>query len=471
MGMIRRSLEMIGMPLADLYTIPLDDPKIIDMFHRNDVVGIFQFGGGATKIINGDVRPDNFLELCDINSLSRPGPLHSGTTADYVAIKHGRKKAEHLHPFIDEITQFTQYCIIYQEQILQILKEIGGLPWTHLNQIRKIISLKEGVAAFDKVGRLDFIEGAQSRYDIPEAKAAYIFNRMVTAGQYAFNSSHCVSYSMLAYWQAFLKVYHPSAFYAGNLIKFDKNEYNLLRDALSHGVKILGPDLDESQATWTAGKDGIRGGFQQIPGIGPTTGPLIVANRDAEGPFANWDDLQRIKGIGAKTADKIKTVAESEDPFGIHKIDDVLSMVRKAIREGELGLVPEPTYKGAEIPTDADGLRVVYVGIPVKRNPQDVIEDERARTGDDYDAIKKRMKDPHLNKKMVITCMDDTDTQVYVRFWRQSFPKFEKAAWSINLDHDVIVVSGVKRKGFGTGIHVNRLWVIDPDDLIEEEKA
>lgn len=468
MGMIRRALEMIDMPLEDLYTIPLDDPKIIDMFRRNDVVGIFQFSGGATKIVNGDVKPDNFLELCDINSLSRPGPLHSGTTADYVNIKHGRKKAEHLHPVIDEIVKHTQYCIIYQEQILQILKEIGGLPWTHLNQIRKIISQKEGVAAFDKVGRLDFIDGAKERYDIPNDVAAYIFNRMVTAGQYAFNSAHCVSYSMLAYWQGYLKVYHPAAFYAANLIKFDKNEYDLLRDALSHGLKILGPDLDESTTTWTAGKDGIRGGFQQIAGIGPTTGPLIVRDREENGPFANWQDLQRIKGIGPKTADKIKEVAESADPFGIHRVDNVLEKVRRAIAEGELGIIPEPTHKGSEIPTDAENLRVVYIGIPYKRNPQDVIEDERARTGDDYDVIISRMKDPHLSKKMVITCMDDSDTHVYIRFWRQSFPKFEKAAWSIKLDHDVIIVQGVKRRGFGTGIHVHRLWVIDPDDLDDE---
>lgn len=462
---------MVGMDLDDLYTIPLDDPKVIDAFKRNDVVGIFQFSGGATKIVNGDVKPDNFLELCDINALSRPGPLHSGTTSDYVKIKHGRQKPEHMHPIIDEITQWTQYCVIYQEQILQILKEIGGLPWTHINEIRNIISQKEGAAAFDKVGRLDFIQGAWDRHGIDEAHAIHIFNRLVTAGQYAFNCAHCVSYSMLAYWQMYLKVYHPAAFYAGNLIKFKDDEYNLLRDALAHGIKILGPDLDESQATWVAGEDGIRGGFMQIKGIGQTTGPLIVADREANGPFADWGDLQRIKGIGAKTAERIRSVAESDDPFDIHRIDNVLTMVRKAISDGALGIVPEPTHKGAEIPTDQDLQRVVYIGIPFKRNPQDVIEDERARTGDDLDVVRARLKDPHLSKKMVITCMDDSDTNVYVRFWRQSFPKFEKAAWSINLDHDVIIVEGVKRGGFGTGIHVRKLWVVDPDSLLEEESG
>lgn len=470
MGMIRRALEMIDMPLEDLYTIPLDDPKVLEAFNRNDVVGVFQFSGGATKIVNGDVKPDNFLELCDINALSRPGPLHSGTTNDYIHIKHGRKKPDHLHPIIDEITKHTKFCIIYQEQILQILREIGGMPWTHIQEIRKIISLKKGIGEFNKVGRLDFIEGAQARHGISEEKAVHIFNRLVTAGQYAFNASHCVSYSMLAYWQMYLKVYHPAAFYAGNLIKFKDDEYNLLRDALTHDIKILGPDLDESEATWVAGKDGIRGGFMQIKGIGKTTGPMIVADREENGPFAGWDDLERIKGIGPKTAQKIHDIAESDDPFGIHKIDNVLEMVRNAITDGELGIVPEPTHKGGEIPTDEDLRRVVYVGIPFKRNPQDVIEDERARTGDDIETVMKNMKDPHLSKKMVLTCMDDTDTNVYVRFWRQSFPKFEKAAWSINLDHDVIVVEGVKRGGFGTGIHVRKLWVVDPDDLIEEDE-
>ena len=161
--------------------------------------------------------------------------------------------------------------------------------------------------------------------------------------------------------------------------------------------------------------------------------------------------------------------ADSEDPFGVHRVDKVLERVRQAIRDGELGVLPEPTHKGIDIPTDATNLRVVYVGIPNMRNPQDVVEDERARTGQDYEEIIANMDRPDLVKKMAMQCYDDSDKTVYLRFSRYKFPQFEKGLWSIDLDHDVVLIVGKKRGGFGTSIHVERMWVIDPDDLMDEE--
>lgn len=476
MGMIARALKQIGLPLNDLYHLPFDDEKVLDAFRNNDVTGIFQFGGGATKIVNGDVRPDNFLELCDINALSRPGPLHSGSTSDYIDIKHGRKKPDHLHPLIDEITHHTYNTIIYQEQILRIIKEMGGLPWTHVQEIRRIISLKRGVGAFQKRFE-EFVEGAK-RYGVDRNLADTIWKRLVTAGQYAFNQSHCVSYSALAYWQMWLKVYHPQAFYAACLIKFEKNQYVLMRDAMKHGLEIVPPDLKTSDVNWIADGDKIRAGFKQIPGIGIAMAEKIVESRK-ERPFDSWMDLIRVSGIGEKTAPKYAAFAESKDPFQIHRVDKVLDLVRKAITSGRLMDVdmkgrmiplPTPNYRGSEIPTDAGNLPVTYVGIPRKRNPQDVIEDERARTGKSMAEVTATMKDAHLSKKMTVECFDDTDVLVYVRFSRYDFPRFEKALWNMNMDHDVLIVKGMKRKGFGTGIHVKAAWCIDPDDLIEPEE-
>lgn len=476
MGMIARALKQIGLPLNDLYHLPFDDEKVLDAFRNNDVTGIFQFGGGATKIVNGDVRPDNFLELCDINALSRPGPLHSGSTSDYIDIKHGRKKPDHLHPLIDEITHHTYNTIIYQEQILRIIKEMGGLPWTHVQEIRRIISLKRGVGAFQQRFE-EFVAGAK-RYGVDRKLADTIWKRLVTAGQYAFNQSHCVSYSALAYWQMWLKVYHPQAFYAACLIKFEKNQYVLMRDAMKHGLEIVPPDLETSDVTWRADGDKIRAGFKQIPGIGITMAEKIVESRK-ERPFDSWMDLIRVSGIGEKTAPKYAAFAQSKDPFQIHRVDKVLDLVRKAITSGRLMDVdmkgrmiplPTPNYRGAEIPTDAGNLPVTYIGIPRKRNPQDVIEDERARTGKSMAEVTAEMKDPHLSKKMTVECFDDTDVLVYVRFSRWDFPRFEKALWNMNMDHDVLIVKGIKRKGFGTGIHVKAAWCIDPDDLIEPEE-
>jgi DNA polymerase-3 subunit alpha len=476
MGMIGRALDLIGMDLDDMYVVANptinEDPEVIDAFRRNDVGGIFQFGGESTRIVNGDVAPDNFMELCDINALSRPGPLHSGSTADYIEIKHGRQEPVSLHPVIDEITKHTKFCIIYQEQILKIIKDMGGLPWAHIQEIRKIISLKKGEGAFNE-RKQDFIDGCAELHGLSEKQAVDIWNRLVTAGQYAFNASHCVSYSMLAYWCMWLKVHHPEAFFAASLAKAGDDKlkrYALLRDATKRGHKIGSIDPDTSGETWTVEDGVIQPGLSQVPGIGPGTLPIIIKDREARGPFGTWEEMQRIKGIGPVTVQKMRDFSESDDPFGIHRVDRILNRVREAIDAGELGVLPRPTHQGIQIPSDAKNLRVCYLGIPNFRNPQDVVEDERARTGKDIDQIKREMDRPDLVKKMAMQCYDDSDKTVYLRFSRFKFPRFEKGLWSIDLDHDVVLVTGVKRGGFGTSVHVDNMWVIDPDTLIDEEE-
>lgn len=467
MGAIGRALDLIGVPLDDLYNIPLDDPEVIDAFRRNDVTGIFQFTGGATRIVCGDVKPDHFGHLCDINALSRPGPLHSGSTADYINIKHGRQEPTHLHPVVDEITQHTLYCIIYQEQILKIVREVGGFDWTHAQEIRKIISQKHGEAAFNMREEM-FIDGAQSIHGMSREVAQSIWRRLATAGTYAFNAAHCVSYAMLGYWQMWLKVYHTQAFYASSLIKFPDSQYRLLRDAINHDIKVLPPRIDDLQATWAPyGKDSVQGGLEQVPGIAGKMAEKIMDDRKVNGPFSGWHDLLRVKGIGAAKLATIRGMAESDDPFDIYRIGKVLDKVRKflASNEAKYAGMPIPTHRGADIPTDAKMLPVTYIGIPVMRNPQDVVEDERARTGETYEVILKRLTRPELTKKMAVECMDDSDRTVYLRFYRQTFPRFEKGLWDAQLNHDVIVIKGKKRGGFGTSVHVSKMWVIDPDLL------
>jgi DNA polymerase-3 subunit alpha len=475
MGMIGRALDLIGMSLDDMYVVANptlhEDPEVIDAFRRNHVDGIFQFGGEATRIVNGDVKPDNFLELCDINALSRPGPLHSGSTADYINIKHGRMEPIHIHPVVDEITKHTKYCIIYQEQILKLVREVGGFDWTHAQEIRKIISQKHGEAAFNM--KVDmFVEGAQRLHGMDADTALSIWRRLATAGTYAFNAAHCVSYSMLAYWTMWLKIKHPAAFYAASLAKAagDKDKrYMLLRSAMRDGLEFLPPHPNRSHETWSINKAGkIRGGLRQVPGLGPSMAPMVINDREVNGKFNGWDDLMRIKGIGPKTVEKMREFSASDDPYGVYRVDRVLTAVRKAIASGELGPLPMPTHRAIDIPTDAKNLRVCYLGIPNMRNPQDVVEDERARTGKSYEEIIATMDRPDLVKKMAMQCYDDSDHTVYLRFSRYKFPRFERGLWSIDLNHDVVLVKGTKRGGFGTSVHVENLWVIDPDVLLDD---
>lgn len=499
MGMIRICLDMIGMKLDEMYDVDLNDPKVIQAFKDGDVVGIFQFWGGTTRIVNDDVKPDTFLELCDINALARPGPLHSGSTSDYIAVKHGKRTAEHLHPIVDKHTRDTKGQIIYQEQILSIIREVGGLPWAHIQEIRKIISLKKGEGAFNEKESI-FHEGSAKMHGMDHETSLKIWRRLVTAGQYAFNAAHCVSYSTLAYWTMWFKVYHPVEFYVACLQKYNNpdldQQFFLMRDAIAHGIRILPPDLHRSGYTWSVtekdGEKAILAGFSQIRGIGEKFGQQIIEAREKDGDWEEWEDMvpeydpdktnrvflghtesgkerwervvmHGVRGFGPAKIAACREMAESDDPFGVYAIDNKLTEIRKMLERRELGPLPIPTHRASEIPTDGRDMPVVWVGLPRKRVPGDVVEDERARTGEDLETVRRRMKRPDLVKKMTVEAIDDSDRSVFLRFTRFRFPEFEKALWNMNLDEDIMLVRGVRKGGFGTSIHVENMWIIEPD--------
>lgn len=472
MGQIGIALSEIGMSLDELYQIPLDDPDTLAAFKRNDVVGIFQFEGRATRVVCADVSPDNFMHLADINALSRPGPLFSGMTAQYVDVKHGRKPAEKLHPIVDKVTSWTNGQIVYQEQVLTIIREMGGFPVTKIADIRKIISQKLGEMSFQKMFD-EFLDGAYRLHGVSPELATRIWKFMVTSATYSFNVAHCVSYSMLAFWQMWIKVHHPLAFYAASLQKVgdDKTavEYKrprLMADAIKHGVKILPPDLQTSQMTWVAdtAAKAVRAGYTQIPGIGEATAGAIIKERENR-PFTEWKDLIRVKGIGPKGLEKIRDFCENDDPFKLDLVARVLGEYREGINSGDdqyRGL-PTPTHTSDEIPRQGEH-DICWIGLVRSINYQNYVENQRTRTGDDEETILARMKDPHLVDSCVLRCYDDGEEDVYVRFNRWQFPKFKQALESITINNDIIIVHGRKREDFGVSLHATAMTIIDPED-------
>lgn len=473
MGMIRIALELSGLTLEDLYSIPMDDPETLAAFKANDVVGIFQFEGRATRLVCKDVSPDNFNELSDINALSRPGPLFSGTTHDYIDAKHGRVEPEHLHPAVDKITAFTNYQIIYQEQILQIVREVGGFPWTHAAAIRKIISQKKGEAAFNEMYGM-FVEGAARLHGIDEALADRIWRKLVTSGTYAFNVAHSVSYSTLGFWCMWLKVHHPVEFYVAQLRKTPKEKWpRLLKDAQRHGVNVLPPHYNESDVTWGMGDDGsIRAGFSQVFGIGEKTAEAIVEHRAVHGDFESWRDLIKVKGIGPKTLAGMLTMVEDEDPFGLNSTTRILDGVRDAIKRGEIPL-RFPTHNSDDLLLERSEKKYLsWIGKVRTRNYQDFVENQRARSGEEVEAILKRMKAPDLVTSCVLFCYDDGDEDVYLRINRFKFPQLKETLESIDVDNDVVYAIGRKKQdAFGISMYVETLYVIDPYDKEDEESS
>lgn len=488
MAMIRICLEQIGMTLEELYAIPLDDEDTIQGFKNQDIVGVFQFDGRAMQNVNGGVQPDNFIEVCDINALARPGPLHSGATGEYIDVKHGRKTPLHYHDIVDEITQYTQYQIVYQEQILQVVRRLGGFSWEEAARIRKIISKKRGEQEFNTM-RAKFIAGAAT-HGMDEADADRVFSMLATAGAYAFNAAHCISYGLLAYWTMWLKQHYPKEFFVAALRKYgeikksrlakrfeDKRNY-LLRDAIAHGIRIGSVSLNYSQVSWSIEGDAIIPGFQQIKGIGEKSAPWIVNYRDDVGWLDDWDDLLNIKGIGPKTVESVVEFSERDDPFGLHVLKDKLDPVRKLLTGGvtvqdeywhEYDL-PLPTHCSEEVPYDrSDGdVEVVWLGVIRDRNTKDLFELHHSRTGEHLDP--STVKRPELKDWLVMTGEDETDVLVItIDRWR--WPKFKKEAWDLRLDEDVVLIRGLK-KGFQArrAIYVTDWWILEMEDDEEEEE-
>lgn len=471
MGMIRIALEMAGLTIEDLYKIQTDDPETLKAFQRNDVIGIFQWEGRATRLINKEIKPTTFEQLTHINTLSRPGPLFSGTTTEYIEVNRGNKKPTRFHPIIDELTAATRGQIIFQEQILKGLARFGGLEVGRVHDIRRIISKKLGEAQFN-AHSLDFIERAQRLHGVSAETAKAVWGRLVTAASYVFNVPHSVSYSLLAFWCMWLKVHYPYEFYTAQLRKTEPEKWpRLVQDAERHGVRVLGVTPGLSGRQWQIKEvDGARvivAGWGELKGIGPSKVDAIEAyiNEHGAESLATADDLAKVKGIGPKTVEAFRHQVGTEDPFGLLRTGRVLTEVRNEISSGAIEL-PSPNCRSDDLYGMPDASLVRWIGMIKSINYQDFVENQRSRTGQEVEEILKKMKRRDLVTSVVLQCYDDGDEDVYVRIDRFTYPRYHKMLQSLRTDHDVLYVLGRRSTGgagFGISVQVNKLAVIDPD--------
>jgi DNA polymerase-3 subunit alpha len=485
MGMIATCLGMIGMTLEELYRLPYDDPATLSAFNTADVVGVFQFEGRATRLVCRNVAPENFLDLVDINALSRPGPFFSGTTSEYTDVRHGRRKATKIHPVIDEITAGTRGQIIYQEQILHALARFGGLSVQRVHEIRRIISQKLGEAQFNTSAKA-FAENASRLHGVTEELAMEVWGRVVTSASYAFVYSHSLAYTIIGYWCMWLKVHHPAEFYASQLQKMDKDRWpRMIRDAARHVVQIEGVRPGLSQATWSVNRQSYRkegknkwkeevrvyAGWTQLNGVGDALAKKVLVAQSEGLSITKAEDLLKVSGFGPAKVAALREQIDSDDPFGLQETKNMLDAVRTSIRRREL-VLPRPTVISDLIQDLRTGQRCVWVGRVKTREYKDIFEDERARTGDSLEDIRKRIKRPDLATACVLHCYDDGEEDVYLRIPRFDFPKFKLGLAAIDVDNDVIHVVAQRGRGsFGAALYVLQLTIIDPEDDPEEEET
>jgi DNA polymerase-3 subunit alpha len=482
MSMIWEAMKRLGWTLNDLYGLPLDDPKVYRLLQEVDVTGVFQFEGRSQRYVCSMIKPEKFSEIMDCGALCRPGPLHNGAAREYGEIKQGGKVAISRHPALEDILGPTQHQIVYQEQILNIARVVGGFDAAGVGAIRTIIAKKEGEQAFERE-RQRFIAGAKRlhlRTDYPKMPgvlANQLFGDMVTSGAYAFNAAHCAAYGLISYITGYLKVYEPDVFYAAALresIKDKDRTRQLLRDAAKpvdwykpKGVRVKLPDLATSEANWApvrpARRPTILAGFQSIEGVGEKAAPMVARWRDETQPVG-WGELQDIKGYGPKTVMKIKEWIDAPDPFGAFKLDGDIAKVKQLLEDGKLGALPAPTHNAADLAADENAgkaLQVYWLGTFVQRNIRDIFEQNRAR-GQVLD--RASVKDPHLAEWAMLTGEDESD-QLLLKIDRWMYPKMKQAIFNFRMGKDLILIRGIKPARSGVrSLNIKKLWVIDPDD-------
>jgi DNA polymerase III alpha subunit len=268
-----------------LYGLTLDDPEVLDVFNKRKFAGIFQFEGPAQRSISNQMTFTSFQQLDHATALARPGPLGGGVSSIYLRRQAGAEPIAYRHPTMERYLQDTLGIVLYQEQVMQIVREIGNFSWEQTSIIRKAMSGRKGQEFFDRM-RGDFVTGAKSN-GLDEASALAIWNEIFTFGAWGMNRSHTVSYSIISYWCAWMKRYHALEFAAAALrsAQNDAKVLDLLRELHSEGVSYVAFDPELSESNWSVKQGRLIGGLQNVHGIGPKKADALLKKRALGAPL------------------------------------------------------------------------------------------------------------------------------------------------------------------------------------------
>lgn len=281
--------KLVKFKIKDFYTMPLDDPKAYQIFKDMRLSGIFQFEGQAMRLLCKQMGCTEFNDIVALTALARPGPLHSGGANTFIARRIGDDPTEYIcdHPSYLDATKETYGVLIYQEQLIQLCRDLGKMDWADINAVRNAMSKSLGEEYFNKY-RSKFLAGTREN-DIPDDTAIQIWENMVTFGSWGMNKSHTVSYGVISYWCAYMKAHHPLEFAVANLnnMKSEESAIKLLRDLVENeGIEYVPVDPDISMEGWAVHEGKLYGGLLNIDGIGPMKAKGIIKTRNTTRKFA-----------------------------------------------------------------------------------------------------------------------------------------------------------------------------------------
>lgn len=281
-----------------LEDIPFDDRRTYDLLSRGLLGGLFQLEAspGMFRVVT-QMRPDNFEEFSTIPALYRPGPLESGTMQEFIDRKNKLKPVKYIHPSLENALKNTYGVCVYQEQVMQIARDMAGFTLGEADILRSAMGKKDPELL--KAQREKFVEGAVEK-GIAKREAEDVFTQLEPFAGYAFNKSHTVAYSMLAYRMAYLKTHYPHEFMAAMMtgeanysekITRYRAECKKLADFLDVDINLLPPDVNTSRREFTVDGNDICFGLVAVKGVGDGAIDAIIEAREQGGSFASLEDF------------------------------------------------------------------------------------------------------------------------------------------------------------------------------------
>ncbi|HZR46331.1 MAG TPA: DNA polymerase III subunit alpha, partial [Candidatus Manganitrophaceae bacterium] len=289
--LVNEKLAREGVAPLLISDIPMDDPKTYELLGSGETTGIFQLESAGMRDLLVRMRPETFEDIIAILALYRPGPIGSGMLDDFIKRKRGQTKIQYELPQLQEILKETYGVIVYQEQVMKIANVVGGFSLGEADLLRRAMGKKKPEEMAAQKAR--FIEGA-GKNGHSKAKAEKIFDLMEYFAGYGFNKSHSAAYALVTYQTAYLKAHHSVELMTALLTSEMGNSDKVVKyitECRNMGIKILPPDVNESDKDFTVVSGGIRFGLAAIKNVGGAAVDSILAARKASGRFTSLFDF------------------------------------------------------------------------------------------------------------------------------------------------------------------------------------
>ena len=363
----------------DIEKIPIDDPLAYELYSRGDTTSVFQFESPGMKEWLIKLQPTRFEDLIAMNALYRPGPMDY--IPAFVERKQGREPITYELPGMEEILQDTYGITVYQEQVMLLSRKLANFTRGQADTLRKAMGKK----IIDLLNSLKgiFLEGGEKNGH-PRDVLEKIWGDWEEFAKYAFNKSHATCYAWVSYQTGWLKAHYPAEFQAANLTKNLSNMdeiKKIMDDCKKNGIKVLNPDINESDARFTVNKNGeIRFGLGGIKGFGDNIVRAILAEREENGSFADiYDFIERMAGVVNRKAFESLLHSGAFDSFGINRKQFVLpcksgdTFLDTLIRYGEL-YKKDCEESTVSLFGDVEEMKPERPEIPAMQGEEDILE-------------------------------------------------------------------------------------------------